>query len=814
MVWFTLALFVVSFLVTALLAPKPELENARADSLDNVDFPRATEDAPIPFILGKVRLNAPNTIWYGDFTSVPITEKIKTGLFSSKRITVGYQYYLGLDLALGMGPGVVLNKIYIDEKEVWTGTSSATVPTSSSISEPSLFGGYKSGGGWSGSFTYYPGTFTQGVDSYVEGQVGAGNVPGYRGLAHIVFANNNIGESAQLRKISFVLSRYTNAIGAPNSGRVGPDDVNPMEALYQIMTDKWSGLGIDAGNIDLASFQAAATTLFNEGNGCSVLVTAATSGDNLIKEILRQVDGILYQDPESGLIKAKLVRFDYDAGTLPVYDESDVISVRNFTKTSWEDVTAQVKVSFKQRDKESDAVAVAQDMAVASMIGRLKTVTQAFPFCYDPTLAGKLAQRTLSQSSVPLFRATLEMNRNGYSLRPGDLFRLAWPEYGIVDVVMRVQKHDLGALLDNKIVVECLQDSFASASVVLAEPAGSGWSPPSTLPTDIITQDVIEMPRFIASRLDSPLIDGREEVIPLFLRPSVSSTGFDLVTGVTTGVLDNRDLQGVEYPATGTLQSQYLNTAGFSTGLDAAGFTLENLDGTFLASSVAEIRGANGGLLWVGGEWMGYTGVSGTGSTRTLTNIRRGLFGTRPLTHALGSRVYVITPDLYSNGFLGEELLEAATVFWKGLDRVGATCQDPSEVVQQSKVLTIEANRPLRPRFLQVAGARTLNLVTATNQTLTWRASNRNASQVAFEDDATETPVDAETYNVQVLFNGVVQAGLGATGVVGTSFVVPFSTLGSPTTVANAEIRVTAVRTSDGRTSRNYAWFPFTVNIP
>ncbi|UXO93752.1 GTA-like baseplate hub protein [Pseudanabaena phage Pan1] len=814
MIWFTLALFVVSFLITALLAPKPELENARADSLDNVDFPRATEDAPIPFILGKVRMNAPNTTWYGDFESVPIRQKVKTGLFSKTWITVGYQYYLGLDLAVGMGPGMVLEKIIIDEKDVWTGTSSSTVPTSGTIDSPSLFGGYKEGGGWTGAFTFYPGSFTQPVDSYVEGQVGAGNVPAYRGLSHIVFNKNYIGESAQLRKISFVLSRYTNSIGAPNSGRIGPNDVNPMEALYQIMTDKWSGLGIDASAIDLVSFQAAATTLHAEGNGCSILITAGTSGETVIKEILRQVDGILYQDPETGRVTVKLIRFDYDPDDLPIYDESDVVAVRNFSKTSWEDVVAQVKVSFKQLEKESDAVAIAQDMAVAAMIGRLKTATQSFPFCYNPTLAAALAQRSLSQSSVPLFRITLEMNRNAFALRPGSVFRFDWPEYGIANAVMRVQKHDLGALLDNKIVIECIQDSFASSQVVLSEPVGSGWQTPTTQPSDIVTQDVIEMPRFIASRLELPVVDGKEEIIPLFLKPQVSSTGFNMFAGITTGVLDTLRVEEIEYPATGTLQAAYNASTGFSSGFDATGFVVQNVVGLFEAGTTAEVRAADGGLLWVNGEWMSYGGVVGTGTTVTLTNIRRGLFGSRPLDHALGTRVWAVEPQLYGEGLLGSDLNEGATVFWKGLDRVGRVVQDLSEVTQQSKTLTIEGNRPARPRYLEVAGARTLNVTTAVNRALTWRPSNRNHTQVTFEDDASQTPAETETYNVQVLFNGVVQPGLGTTGVVGSTFTIPFSTLPSPTTVANAEIRVTAVRSSDARTSRTYASFPFTVNIP
>ena len=63
MIWFTLALFFVSFVVTALLAPKPHIENARPSSLEDVKFPRATENAPVPLVLGRVRMRAPNTLW-------------------------------------------------------------------------------------------------------------------------------------------------------------------------------------------------------------------------------------------------------------------------------------------------------------------------------------------------------------------------------------------------------------------------------------------------------------------------------------------------------------------------------------------------------------------------------------------------------------------------------------------------------------------------------------------------------------------------------------------------------------------------------
>ncbi len=812
MIWWTLALFVVSFLVTALLAPKPDIENARADSLDNVDFPRATEDAPIPLILGKVRFNAPNTIWYGDYAAVAITERIKVSIFKKVTIIVGYKYYLGLDLALAMGPAVQMHEILIDDTSVWTGSTSLTLPTTGSLSANSLFGGYKEGGGFSSSFTYYPGAFNQPVNAYLEGQNGVGNVPGYRGLAHLVFEKAYIGESAQLRKTSFILSCYTNALGSPGSGLVG-EDMNPMEAIYQVMTDQWRGLGVASVLIDIPSFQAAATILHAEGNGVSILVTAASTGKTVIAEILRQIDAIMYQDPETGKFVVKLIRFDYDPGTLPVYDEDDVIQIRNFTKTSWEDVIAQVKVSFPTREKESTSVAVAQDLATATMMGRLKTSTLSFPFCYTASLANAIAARELSTSSVPLFRATIEMNRNGYALRPGDVFVLDWPEYGVAGVVFRVQKHDLGALMDNKIVLECLQDSFAQSNVVFSPPAVSGWTPPITQPVAIATFDLLEQPRFLAGRLTFPVPDGFASVIPLPLKPTAGSTGFDMVVGNVSGTLDIREPAEVEYPASGTLQAAYARTAGF-TGIDATGFVVANVSGVFNIPTGADLLAGDDGLIYVGGEWMSYSGVTGAGATVTLTGIRRALFGTRPLDHALGARVWAVNSELTGSGVLGEDLLENGTAYYKLLDRIGGTVFAEASAAQQVKAMADIADRPLRPRNVQLDGSRTPTITNPAAQTCTWVASNRNKfDAVTYEQDAAQTPDVTETYDIKTFFNGVEQVPLRRLSVPsGTT--IPFHLLPFGTNPSQAEVRVNSIRTAgDFKSSVDYAVLPIIVNI-
>ena len=121
MIWLNLLLFAVSFIVTALLQPTPDIENARQQNLNPDSFPKASESDPIPFVLGTVRQRAPNTIWYGDYSTRAITKRVKVGLFKKKTIIVGYEYFLAFDLAVALGEGVTLDFIELDYNEVVTG---------------------------------------------------------------------------------------------------------------------------------------------------------------------------------------------------------------------------------------------------------------------------------------------------------------------------------------------------------------------------------------------------------------------------------------------------------------------------------------------------------------------------------------------------------------------------------------------------------------------------------------------------------------------------------------------------------------------
>ena len=823
MIWFTIAMFFVSFLVTALLAPEPEIENARAGSLDDVQFPRATEDAPIPFVVGRVRMNAPNTMWYGDWSTAPITERIKVSMFKKKTIIVGHRYYMGMDLGLCLGENVSMREVWLDETRVWQGDTGGAAAYSGSISATSLFGGHKKGGGWSGDFTFYSGTFPQAIDSYIEGVVGAGDVPGYAGISHLVFENNYIGESNSLRRMAFTLERYTNDLGSINSGRVGDYDVNPMECLYQVMANDWGGLGVNVGDIDTANWITVAEQLYNEGNGMSIIVTAAQSGKQIVTEIMRQIDGIMYQDPTTGKLQVKLIRMDYVVDDLDIYDEDDIVKMRSFTKTAWEDVISQVKVSFPQRDKESSAVAISMDGATSTMLGRLKTTTMSFPFCYDPTLANTIASRERAQASIPLFRMTIEMTRNAWRIKPGDVFKISWPEYGFTELVLRAQKHDLGALLDNRIVLDCVQDSFAVGSTVFANPATSGWVAPVTQPSPVETWIQTDAPAFFGRVLESPVQEGYSQPMTIPLRPAATSSTFSVLGGNATGELDVLELDEIGYPATGVLQDDYSRSAGQVTGVDATGFTLLSRQGEFFEGvDEADLLAGQAGLLYVDGEWMGFLGVTNDPTEAVVTNVYRGLFGSPVKSHAAGTRVYQIESDLFGTGDQGIDLAHDSTFYYKILDAVGARRAAPEGLTEETFNPTDVMRVPLRPRGLDAAGSRAVfDKTDTTDLVLTWKHTDRE-TVVTYPGElaATETPAETTTYDVEVWIDGVKDASLSTTEVAALTWSVPFSTVTPPLVSDDCEIRVySRIDNPDSPgvgtdyLSQGYASLSFTCNI-
>lgn len=71
--WWWVAAWVVSAIVSIALAPKPE--NAHPAGLDQFNVPTAEVGREIPVLFGTRIIKASNTVWYGDLVTKAIRKK-------------------------------------------------------------------------------------------------------------------------------------------------------------------------------------------------------------------------------------------------------------------------------------------------------------------------------------------------------------------------------------------------------------------------------------------------------------------------------------------------------------------------------------------------------------------------------------------------------------------------------------------------------------------------------------------------------------------------------------------------------------------
>jgi len=71
--WVQLILLVVSYIVSAALAPKtPKTKPA---ALEDFDIPVAEQGRPVPVVFGTMLISGTNVLWYGDLRTTPIKSK-------------------------------------------------------------------------------------------------------------------------------------------------------------------------------------------------------------------------------------------------------------------------------------------------------------------------------------------------------------------------------------------------------------------------------------------------------------------------------------------------------------------------------------------------------------------------------------------------------------------------------------------------------------------------------------------------------------------------------------------------------------------
>lgn len=532
--------FFLTFLITAalfiigeLIRPKPNIENAKPADLGDFDFPTATEGRVIPIVWGTVRLNGPNVIWYGDFRQRAIRRRQKTGLFSSKRVTVGFRYFVGIQMALCRGPIDNMHRVWIGDDVVLGGPLNPFGGGSFFVDEPNLFGGTKLGqGGIEARMFLHTGRRDQAASTYLTPfQQVSGSTMAYRGMAYVAPETERmyIGNSTNIATWAFEVNRIPKGdvsdgtatgrtqildvglaivTGDPLSGT----DANPVFVLFEILTDLEWGFGIPSTDIDVANFNEAATIVRAEGNGFSMNLDNQREAGDVIQIVEEQIDGVLFQSQLDGRWRINLTRADStytDNGftvpdLLPTIDGSNVLEIRTFSRPSWDDTTNFVDVEYvDRRGNYVTKYGKAQDMAnVQLQRGAKVTTSIRMPGVKTAPAANDIAWRELRVLAFPLAKLEVVTDRTFFAAEPGRVALFTDTDLGLTDVRMRVVNVDLGELASGRISMTLVEDVFRYDDGSFGNPPTSGWTPPTdTLsPFAAGTFHIFEAPRGIVAR--------------------------------------------------------------------------------------------------------------------------------------------------------------------------------------------------------------------------------------------------------------------------------------------------------------------------
>lgn len=122
---------------------------------------------------------------------------------SSKKQTVGYEYYLGMHQILVHGPVDCMINYTVDGRVAWSGRSTGG---NIFVNSRNLFGGESREGGVEGVMNLEMGKPDQGINDYLASKLG-GILPAFRGVVGIVMRQMYLGNNPYLKKNAFRLQR-------------------------------------------------------------------------------------------------------------------------------------------------------------------------------------------------------------------------------------------------------------------------------------------------------------------------------------------------------------------------------------------------------------------------------------------------------------------------------------------------------------------------------------------------------------------------------------------------------------------------------
>lgn len=662
-------------------------------------------------------------------------------------VTVGYKYYMGVQLVLSHGPVDKITELIIDDRSAWTGLMNATGIFV--VDQPDLFGGSSREGGVQGLVDVLMGDDFQGVDPYLS-KVIPGPIPAFRGVTSVVFHGLQptggflwSSMNPYFKAPSFRMFRaargWTGPLWYSDALIINQRDVNPIHVIFECLTNTAWGMGYSYDDIDDASFRAAALQLSNEGFGISLLWMEQTTINDFIQTVLNHFDGVLRTDVRTGKFKMKLIRNDYNIATVPELNVDNVIELTSFQRVAWGDTANEITVKYTDREQVETNFTV-QDLASIQAQGRTIPATREYPGIRDPALAARVAMRDLNVTSAPLSKVVLKCTRVAWDWDISDVFKLAWPRLGLVGVPFRIVKINKGNLLNGEIEIEAVEDIFGLPANAYAQVQAPQWVDTVQPPVPVTAARVFEAPYY-------DVVQGwRPADIAMFppgyafgeiaaVRATSATLNYALMASSVPGLTGYVNIGTADFTPTGTLQ------ADMPRGALPVTFTLNG--GFDLTRSLI------GEYAYIDDEAFIIDDVALASSTIVA---RRATLDTVPAVHAAGARVYFAFNRL---GYDSTQRTKGETTYYRMLTRTGRGQLPIASATAYSTTFIGRAERPYPPANLQINGAYFPTQVVG-QLTAVWAHRDRIQQTAGLVEFRTGNigPEPGTTYRVQVYQGG------------------------------------------------------------
>lgn len=676
---------------------------------------------------------------------------------SGKKVTVGYKYFMGIHMGISRGPVNSIVAIEAGGKPVWSGniTSSGTV----AINKPDLFGGEMKEGGIDGTLHVLMGGPEQTAPAPLVAMLG-GDVPGFRGMCTLFFDGMLSSMTPYIKPWKIRVRRST---AGWDGGAWYPEKalivlaggaihaMNPAHIIYESLTNRQWSRGMPRDRINDASFRAAADTLHSEGFGLCLRWTRQESVSSFIQTVLDHIGATLYQSRFDGLFHLSLIREDYAASALPLFDENaGLLAIDDDESTAASGATNEVIVQWHDPVSDKDRQWRERNLAAVHADGQISSQTVRLPGIPTADLAGRIAVRELRQRSGLLKRFKVRLDRRGYRINPGDAFRIRSLRRGISDMVVRAGRIEDGTLTSASITVTVVQDVFGLPATSMSAPQPLGWLPPDTTPAAVVQRRLVELTwRDIAATTDAANLaiigSGVCRLGILAARPTSMSLGYALETRV--GASDWADQGTGDWVASGLLVS--------AIGRGDVAFALSS--GTDLDRVVV------GSVAMLGAEIVRI--VTWSAGTQSGT-FARGCVDTVPTSHAAGDRLWILpdgVPDSDPTDYAPSVTVQARLLTHTSAGKLAAAL-----AATDSLLLTRRADRPYPPGRVRINGVANPSSVTGA-VTVTWTHRDRKlqADQVIDTEQGNIGPEPGTLYRLR-LYNGATLVRTYS-GIAGTS---------------------------------------------